>query len=280
MKEKEIKHIWWSLCFKKIIVVILCIFLLIISIIYNHRIYLFSRIFSVMFFNIKNSGLILYFLCLFILTIFTLIQLFSFYVDFKTNYYDKSIKLDKKLDLPSFILKCVVGFLSIMIFITSPCTVVGSSMENTFTDGDRVLCLNVFSDVKKGDVVVLDAIKYDNDDSFYIKRVVANANSTIRWEQVDLNLNDSCRGFLYIDGEKLKKINNQEQYITYMEYKTIINKYNNVELTYTLSFDELILLGDNRDNSRDSRYFGKVKIEDIYGIVYFRFFPFSKISTF
>ena len=61
--------------------------------------------------------------------------------------------------------------LFLLIYITTPCTVVGQSMENTFYDGDKLFCVDVFYTPKEGDVVVFDAEHYANEDAFFIKRV-------------------------------------------------------------------------------------------------------------
>ena len=47
----------------------------------------------------------------------------------------------------------------------------------------------------------------------------------------------------------------------------------------TLDDDEYFILGDNRPISKDSRYFGPVKEDEIIGKVIFRLWPFNKFGT-
>jgi signal peptidase I len=46
----------------------------------------------------------------------------------------------------------------------------------------------------------------------------------------------------------------------------------------TLAADEYYIMGDNRQQSQDSRYFGPVKKKDISGEVLIRFYPFNRLG--
>lgn len=262
----------WRLFYSKIIVEIVCFIFILFSIIFNNRVALFSRIFASFLFNTSISGIIIYIIALSVVLVFNTIQIAIYILDYKKNNFDYSIRLDKILDIPVFICKCLTVFIFIMIFITSPCRIYGHSMDNTFAEGEHVLSFNCFNELNNGDVVVLDARPYCNENSFYIKRIVASGGDTIRF--------DSSNNLLYINDEILKEVNtDNNQYISLREYSNFFNSAEELSYEYTLLEDELILMGDNRENSKDSRSFGIVKYGDIYGVVYFRFFPFNRFGA-
>lgn len=261
----------WRLLYSKIIIEVFGIIFLLFSIIFNKRVILFSRIFASFLFNISISGILIYIISLAIVLGFNTFQIVTYLLETKNNDYSLSLKLDKHLDIPLFIFKCLTVFIFIMIFITSPCKIHGHSMDNTFQEGEHVLSLNCFNSVKNGDVVVLDARPYCDDNSFYIKRVIAKGGDKIRF--------DSENNLLYINNVVLKEINTDDnQLISSIEYKNFFVNNENFSYEYLLLDDEILVMGDNRGNSKDSRSFGFVKIEDIYGIVYFRFFPFNRFG--
>ncbi len=269
--QENIKHSKWKLLYSRIIVEIVCIIFIIFSIIFNKRVALFSRIFASFLFDLSISGILIYIIALSIVLTINTIELVLYYFDNKKDNFKNSIKLDKIVDIPLFISKCLTVFIFIMIFITSPCRIYGHSMDNTFAEGEHVLSLNFFTKIEKGDVVVLDARPYCNENSFYIKRVIASGGDKISF--------DATNNLLYINGEVLKEINTDDnQYISLREYSNFFQSNQELNYEYTLLENELILMGDNRENSKDSRSFGIVNYEDIYGVVYFRFFPFNKFG--
>lgn len=275
VKNKYVAHAKWNLFYKKILIEIICIALFVLTFIFRKRLYFFSKIFSNLLFKISLSGVIIYYIALIFLFVVNTIELVINIINYKKNEYSTSFKLEKIFDIPLFISKCITGFIFLMIYVTSPCTVSGKSMENTFLDGDRVLCFNLFNNVKRNEVVVLDASAYGDPNSFYIKRVIAKGGDTIKY--------DTDTYLFYVNGETITNIQTNElQSLNINEYRNFfINKeIDKIPYEYTLEPDEIILMGDNRGNSKDSRSFGIVKLEDIYGIVYLRVYPFNKIRFF
>ena len=98
-----------------------------------------------------------------------------------------------------------------------------------------------------------------------IKRIVATAGQTI-------NLSG---GSVYIDGEKL-----DEPY-TNGQATEPLNTASNVHLEYPYTVPEgyVFVMGDNRTNSQDSRYFGAVPVSSIEGHAFLIYFPFDHFST-
>ena len=116
-------------------------------------------------------------------------------------------------------------------------TVTGNSMEPTFKDGD-VCVVNKQYTLDRSDIVV-----FKFNDKEYIKRVIGLPNDTIY-----------CWGnTIYVNGEPIEE--------SYVQGET--TDFNEI----TLEDDEFFCLGDNREYSKDSRYFGRFKTSYIIGEV-------------
>ncbi|MCF0131410.1 MAG: signal peptidase I [Pseudobutyrivibrio sp.] len=147
-------------------------------------------------------------------------------------------------------------------FVAQRTIVSGSSMEDTLSDGDNIIVDKIsyrFSTPDRFDVVVFP-YQYE-DDTFYIKRIIGLPGETI---YIDAD------GRIYINGEVLA-----EQYGT-----EIISNQGLAAETIILAPDEYFVLGDNRNNSTDSRFesVGNIKGSEIEGRAWFRIFPFNEIG--
>lgn len=138
----------------------------------------------------------------------------------------------------------------------------GPSMKNTLQDQESVIVNKIktrFMQLDRFDIVVF---KYEYEvDTRYIKRVIGLPGETI---QID---ND---GNIFINGELL-----QEDY-----GREIIEDPGMAIDPITIGEDEYFVLGDNRNNSNDSRDpdVGLVKKEQLYGVAWLRVYPFKKFG--
>lgn len=138
----------------------------------------------------------------------------------------------------------------------------GSSMQTTLSDGDQVLVDKLtyrFQQPKRYDVIAFP-YRYEQD-TFYVKRIIGLPGEKIRID---------AQGTIFINEEAL-----EEDYGT----ETIIQP----GYAFTpkiLDEDEYFVLGDNRNDSVDSRYasVGYVRREEIIGKVFFRIYPFASIG--
>ena len=154
--------------------------------------------------------------------------------------------------LPYIIIVIVVVLLR--TYIVTPGLVNGSSMENTLFDKDLVIInkIGLKSGINRYDIVV---VKYN--DSTIIKRVIGLPGETLKYEDNTLYIND-------------KKID--EPYL-----KDATEDFNITSLGYDKIPDDCyFVLGDNRDNSSDSRIIGPVKKSQITGSASLVLFPFSE----
>ena len=123
-------------------------------------------------------------------------------------------------------------------------TVSGHSMDYTLEDGQKLWVNRLpWVSYERGDVV----IAHENGTPI-VKRIIGIAGDRVQFVGDDLYVNDKLV---------------QEPYVTDIEYDKGILKD-----VVTLGEDEFILLGDNRDVSNDSRYFGAVKGNSIKGKVF------------
>lgn len=145
----------------------------------------------------------------------------------------------------------IIAVILIRTFIITPVRVDGASMDQTLEDG-QILLLYKLSNIDYGDIVVLDEEK---EGEIIIKRIIGMPGDTV-------SINDNT---VYVNGEELEE---DYAYGETSDYEEI-----------TLGDDEYFILGDNRPISKDSRYFGPVKEDEIIGKVIFRLWPFNKFGT-
>lgn len=128
------------------------------------------------------------------------------------------------------------------------------SMEPTIMTGDTVLTIHIPKKIKRGQIATFYP---PDDDCLYIKRVIG-----LPYDTVTISY-----GQIYINGNLL-----EEPYITEDWSDWIYAKDNSAAkgqvYSWTLNEDEYFLMGDNRTNSHDSRFFGVIKKEKIDGIMF------------
>lgn len=129
----------------------------------------------------------------------------------------------------------VVGITFLIIHYVGQRTYVsGSSMENTLSDGDNLIVDKItyrFSDPKRYDIIVFPYQYEEN--TYFIKRIIGLPGETV--QIVD--------GIIYIDGEAL-----QESY-----GREVMKNSGLAADPVALGEDEYFVLGDNRNDSTDSR---------------------------
>ena len=134
----------------------------------------------------------------------------------------------------------------------------GRSMVPTFDDGQRVVVLKLFSDIQRGDIVIFSS--QDDPGKDLIKRVIA-----LPVERIQIR-----KGIFRINGKVLK-----EGYLEDKDYGLY-----DAEIDEEVGLGQLYVLGDNRDDSHDSRRFGSVSEESLKGKVVVRWWPFHEVKTF
>lgn len=164
---------------------------------------------------------------------------------------EKGIKKVIKEIVPYIVILLVVVI--IRTYFVTPIIVNGPSMKPTL-DGGEVMILNKRESLDRFDVVVVKVAR-DGVKEEIIKRVIAMPGETIACEN----------GIIYVNGKR-----QDEEYSmgTTKDFKLV-----------ELGDDEYFVMGDNREDSLDSRYFGPFKKSDIKGTTSLVLFPFGKIGN-
>ena len=148
-------------------------------------------------------------------------------------------------------------------FVVQRDVVDGESMMNTLQDEDNILVDKLtyqFSDPQRFDVVLFPYGEGDEELCF-IKRVIGLPGETVQI---------SRSGDIFIDGEYL------EEYYGFEDIQQ--DKRYLAADGYTLQEDEYFVMGDNRNNSYDSRQIGGIKRDDIIGRAVFRIYPLKSLG--
>ncbi len=155
------------------------------------------------------------------------------------------------------ILLILIIFLLIR-YVGERTVVSGNSMNPTLSDGDSLIVDKVsyyFRDPKRFEIVVFP-FRYQ-EDTYYIKRIIGLPGETVQ----------ILDGAVYINGKKLKDPYGNES----------IRNAGLASEIVTLGEGEYFVLGDNRNNSADSREpsVGKITKDEIIGRAVVRIWPFS-----
>lgn len=154
----------------------------------------------------------------------------------------------------------VIILILLFSLVLRPAAVIGNSMLPSFSGGDRVACIHSFSGYERGDVIIISHAT--RKDESIIKRVIAVGGDT-----VDI---DFYKGTVSVNGREL-----DEPYVN-----TPTNLSYDMTFPVTVPEDKLFVLGDNRNDSLDSRStdIGFINENKVLGKVVFRFYPFDKIE--
>ncbi len=156
----------------------------------------------------------------------------------------------------------IIIILFLMIYVVSVTQVVGNSMNSTLENGD-VLILNKFkyrfTDIKRGDIISLEYA----DTKYLIKRVIGLPGDIVSIRDNTLYIN----GELYIEN--------------YLDEGLVYDDFELSSLGYdTIPDDMYLVLGDNREDSLDSREIGLISKDVVIGKVSFRIWPLNKLAAF
>ena len=157
---------------------------------------------------------------------------------------------------------CLTWF--VIAFVGQRTEVDGSSMEPMLSEGDNLIVDKIsyrFRDPERFDIIVFPFRLEEK--TYYIKRIIGLPGETVQIDE---------QGNIYIDGQVLPEGYGREV----IRPDTVGIARNPI----TLGDDEYFVMGDNRNNSRDSRteIVGNVHRDDIIGRAWLRIWPLSRIG--
>lgn len=173
-------------------------------------------------------------------------------------------------------LRSVISFLGIIVavivlswgirtFVFQAYGIPSGSMESTIEVGDMVFSEKITyygEDPKRGDIVTFSDPEIPS--RVLIKRVIATGGETV----------DLVDGQVVVDGVPLN-----EPYTEGKPSDPITSAFGaDIAYPYTVPEGELWVMGDNRTNSQDSRYFGSIDESTVTGRAVFRYWPLSRIG--
>ena len=171
-------------------------------------------------------------------------------------------KLKEILSTSLYLLVVLALTFLIVTYVGQRTKVIGSSMEPMLEDGDNLIVDKIsyrFEEPRRFDIIVFP-FRYE-EKTYYIKRIIGLPGETVYIDE---------SGAVYINGEVLKESYGKE---------TIIDPGRAFE-PVVLGEDEYFVMGDNRNNSSDSRdpVVGNIHRDEFIGKAWMRIWPLDKLG--
>jgi signal peptidase I len=176
----------------------------------------------------------------------------------------KNVFKSEIFEYAKIILIALVIALLVRTYVAEARVIPSESMLPTLKIGDRLIVdklfyeINGIKDIRRGDIVVFDPPPAANSkkDIPFIKRVIGLPGEAISVK----------KGTVYIDGEPLDE--------SYLSEKTAGDFK-----PFMIPDGTIFVMGDNRNNSHDSRFWGPLPLQNIIGVAEFRYYPLNEIGV-
>ena len=193
-------------------------------------------------------------------------------IDPNNNPKQKMTKSQVKREVMEWILIleiAVVIAVLVNMFLIVNAVIPSASMETTIMTGDRIFGNRLAyknHDPQRGDIVIF---RFPDDESqLFIKRIIGMPGDTVEFRDGDVYINNS-------------EIPLNDEFCSVQDMTEFDPNRTTLTNPFTVPEDSYFVMGDNRLNSRDSRYWKNpfVKRDKILGEAVFRYWPLNKISV-
>ena len=194
---------------------------------------------------------------------------------------EKPRLIESIFEFVELLLLTLAAVFIITTFIFRHSVVDGDSMVGTLHNGENLIISNLFYEPAPGDIIVFE--DHGTDLSVpVVKRVIAIGGQKVRVTATDIIVNGQTLredDYAYFSGGRRgynvnpsPAVYNTERYPDFIHVEDTYHEF-------TFPAGELFVLGDNRNISHDSRAFGTIKADSVFGRVLFRFYPLDKFGT-
>ncbi len=198
-------------------------------------------------------------------------------------------RIDSIFDMVELCVFTLAAVLIVIAFFFRHAIVDGPSMDNTLAHGDNLIISDFMYEPSVGDIVVIEDHSIKGPSYPIVKRIVALGGQLVRIEAHGVYVDDKLEeyasrtatpdSFNYIENicfmtEKFPGTG-LEILCTYEDFDFVAGAF----IEFRVPEGEIFLMGDNRDNSTDSRSFGCVGEESVIGKLLFRIYPFDRFGA-
>jgi signal peptidase I len=168
-------------------------------------------------------------------------------------------------EIIKFTIIALVIVVPVRTYIAQPFIVSGASMDPTFKNAEYLIVDELtyrFREPERGEVIIFRFPQHP--ETFFIKRIIGLPGDTVisREGKITILNDQNPNGLLLDDSYLIPKHRTKENFST------------------KLQNTEYFVMGDNRPESSDSRFWGPLERKYIVGRPFVRLFPFNKISVF
>ena len=176
--------------------------------------------------------------------------------------------VDKLFDFLELFVFTVAAVFIITTFFFRHAVVDGDSMSGTLENNEHLIISDIFYSPKTDDIIVFEDYTLPEHLRIpIVKRVIATEGDRVR---IDFD------GKVYVNGEPIP---DEHAVFEGGRYIPMLSHVYATGEEYTVPEGTVFVLGDNRNNSTDSRAFGAIDEDAILGKVIVRLFPFEKFGT-
>ncbi len=196
---------------------------------------------------------------------------------------EKVRKVDSLFDFIELFVFTLAAVFIITSFFFRYSIVDGGSMKNTLKDDEKLILRCIFYSPECGDIVVVQDKSTSLKDPI-VKRVIAVGGQTVKFTRDAVYVDGTMLDEPYVYTDDYENPFGGEDIYRYSVYPSdallhlVTDRENGVFYEIKVPEGEIFVMGDHRNNSKDSREIGTLHEDAVIGKVVLRFFPFSEFG--